>query len=205
MAGLLSQNQDAGTRAPQAGAQGPETSSAAETPIAPGGLREASPEEQAQYDQFVDNGYNLIYDQKTLPKVLDALKAGDDPVQALGHTAATVVLQLENSAQQNGKQLDPDILYHGGIELLEDLADLSEKAGIHRYDEKETEAALYAALDNYRLYHQQKGDINQQWVQGDLGLLIQADEEGKLGKIFPGLEKRFGQGRQGEPPADQQQ
>jgi hypothetical protein len=116
-----------------------------------GDMPNVSPEEQAQYDQFVGNGRRLIYDDASAngidADVLASLRATGDPVQDLAMTAASVVTGLIENASAAGRRIDPDIAYHGGVELLEDLADLAEAAGVHDFAEKDLEAAMYRAMD----------------------------------------------------------
>src|SRR5436309_1133861 len=110
-----------------------------------------TPEEQAQYDQFVKNGMSILYteDGKIPPEVLNRLSRGK-PAAALAQTGVWLVSMLENSAKQSGKQIDPAVLMHGGKELFEQLATISQTAHIHRFDQKELDGAWYSALDMYR-------------------------------------------------------
>lgn len=150
-----------------------------------------SPEEQKQYDEFVGNGLKLIYDEKTLPSVIQRLKGGGDPIEGLSSAASTIVLRLQDSAEHNGTKLDSDVLFQGGIELLQELATLSQHAGIHTYTPKEVEGALYRALDQYRTVQQQRGAIHQDAAKQDLNQIQQADQSGQLEQQFPGLKQHF--------------
>jgi hypothetical protein len=134
-----------------------------------------SPEEQAAYDEFVSNGMHLIYrgegDQVEVnPAVLDQLRGKWDdvkpslgqipddekpldpasPIDNLAVTTVALVLALEASAAQStdGKgRVDPAVVFHGGAELMEQLADIADAAKIHDFTEDEmTGAANRAAL-----------------------------------------------------------
>ena len=172
---------------------------AAGAPTAPPESREdgegqqpnVSPEEQAAYDRFVDNAYATIYDDKVLPMILKRLAKGAevDPIASLATVTVQVIDRLEGSATQQGQAIGPDVLMHGGAEILEDLANLSEKAGIHAFTDDELETALYKAMDLYRSMKDEKGEIDQSAADGDFNAVVQADQAGNLDEMIPGIEK----------------
>ncbi|MBP2230835.1 hypothetical protein J2847_004144 [Azospirillum agricola] len=208
MAGLLSAQQ---AQAAPSGPQRPPAGVSAGTPSAGGSLQQqgasdqggaqydqpnVTPEEQAQYDQFIDRAFRLIYDQKSFPTILKRLTATPDPVEGLAAVVVMVVTRLRDSAKQQGVEISPDVLYHGGAELLEDVADTAAKAGIYQYTPEEMEKALYRALDLYRTMERRGGGDPRPYQQ-DWDALMQADQQGRLGEMLPQL----GQG--GQPPANQ--
>lgn len=163
-----------------------------------------SPEEQAQYDKFVDNGLALIYDKKTFPAILTNLKAGPDPVQALAATTVQIVTRLSDSAQEHGEKIDGDVMFHGGLELLQDLATTAERAGIHKFTPQELDAATYRAMDLARQVLTQKGELDPNQLKQQFGQIVQADRAGQLDKVIPGIDQyRPPQGAQspGNQPA----
>lgn len=167
-----------------------------------------TPQEQQQYNEFVANGLKLIYDPKTLPGVVQRLKGGGDPIEGLAGAASTLVLRLQDSAESKGVKIDSDVLFQGGKELLEELATLAQRAGIHDYTDKELEGALYRGLDLYRGVEQARGGIHKDVMQKDLAQLNQADQSGELERAFPGLKEhaaQLAQSAQQQPSADAQQ
>jgi hypothetical protein len=148
-----------------------------------------SPEEQKQYDLFVHNGMELIYtkDGKILPEVLQRLSRGK-PIQALAQTAVWLVMMVENSAKQNGLQITDDVIMHGGEELLEQLAEIAEKAHIHSFTQGELQGAWYNALDMYREANTGNGGrFNPQEAASEFQQLNAADQEGKADEVLPGF------------------
>src|SRR3546814_6057163 len=83
---------------PEGGAEQPASSPAPQE----GGDETAnvSPEEQAKYDQFVNNGLELIYTEKSFTKVVEALKVGNDPIDAVVNATVNIVQRLQDSAKQ---------------------------------------------------------------------------------------------------------
>lgn len=161
----------------------------------PGDESNVSPEEQAQYDDFVDKGLQLIYDDKAMPQVLQILRGDGDPKEGLANAAVMIVMRLEDSARQAGKQLSQDVIYHGGVEILEDLANLSKESGIHSFTDQDREGALYQALDIYRSMRQQQGTLHQEEIEQDFAEILEADRAGQLGAMLPGAEQHFSHGK----------
>jgi len=156
-----------------------------------------TPEEQAQYDKFVDNGLKVIFSPKSFEAIKQRFKAGiDDPAGSLAEIVFSVVIKLQSSSEESGQQVTPDILLHGGAELLENLADAFEQAGIYTFRPEEIEQALYKAMDLYGDHANKAGKINPEVFQGEFANIIQADKTGELAKEVPGLKEKFGSGGQ---------
>ncbi len=186
-----------GVPAPATG--GPAPAIQATTPAAPPVGEEqtnVSPEEQAQYDQFVDQALSAIYDEKSLPGVIESLKGNGNPVDGLANTAVSIVTRVQDSAEKAGQALSVDVLFMGGAEILEDLAGLSEKVGIHTFTPEEVEGALFQAMDLYREQKGRDGGGGQLAAQSkqDFSELVALDKAGELDKVQPGLTKQFGGG-----------
>jgi hypothetical protein len=191
-----------------------------------------SPEEQAQYDQFVGNGMQLVYQEqgKTMqvaPAVLGQLK-GDwkdvepslgqipqeekpldpkNPIDCLAVTTVGLVLTLEASAASSNHQLDPAVVFHGGAELMEQLADIANAANIHDFsDDEMTGAANRAAM----LYGVSSKSMNKQeaLAEFDHFLKTQGDQLGQSLAAASGGADQGGdqqQAPQQGPPQQQEQ
>lgn len=149
--------------------------------------QKASPEQQTQYNQFVNNGYHLIYaGGKTSPGILKSLASGP-PVRALAMTATTVVMTLVDSAHSSNHDLDPAVILHGGKEIFQDLADLSSKAKIHTYNDADLGNAWVMAMDLTRVKMVAAGLVDPAAFQRDIQELNQAEKDGDLDKWAPGM------------------
>jgi hypothetical protein len=222
------------------------------------GQPNVSPEEQAQYDQFMGNALKLIYTpQGVRPEVLQALQAakgapsaptspqqpqtgeqaegaqpeagegetpaedaqeqqpadgaqpndqgegqgGNPAVMALAQTTVTIVGQLDDSAREAGKPISDDVLYHGGLDVLQELAEVADAAKIHDYTQEEMTGAFAQAVDMYRQKAIADGRTTDDTLKQQFGEINQADQQGKLGEILPGL----GNGGPGQPPDQSQE
>ena len=191
MPGLLTQQQGptgAGPAAqPLAGASpaAPEQVSGEEQP-------NVTPEEQAMYDEFVDNAFSVIYDEKSLPQIIESLKGDGDPVEGLANTAVSVIARVQDSAEQAGQPLPPDVVFNAGVEILENLADLAGKAGVHEYTPQEIEGGTFRAMDIYREMKGRDGGADRPGIVSDFNQIVELDQAGRLDEVAPGLTERFG-------------
>ncbi len=184
--GLLTQQQEsAPAAAPAPGA----TAQTGEQP-------NVSPEEQQLYDQFVDKALSAIYDDQSLPQVIETLKGDGNPLDGLANTAVAIVVRVQDSAEKAGQKIPPDVLFHGGSEILEDLAGLSEKAGIHKFTPEELEGAAFQAMDIYREMKGSDGGEARPQIVEDFNQITELDKAGRLDEVAPGLTDRFGGGAQ---------
>lgn len=151
------------------------------------GQTNVSPEEQAQYEEFVGNGLNLIYDEKGLQKLVTALESGGSPIEGLAHTLVGVVSRLEDSAKESGTPINGDVVLHGSVEIMEGLVEMSETAGIHEYSEEDMESAFFMAADMYRKMKQERGDLPEEQLKADFQTILQAENEGRLEEVVPGV------------------
>lgn len=169
-----------------------------------GGEEEAesnvSPEEQALYHKFMENYYTIMYvggkgqNGKQEPPAADQVVqdyfAGDieDPTDALANAAMTLVKNFADSAANSGKPIPGDVLMHAGTnEVLPDLAELAEKAGYHEYTDDELNNSLFKAMDMYQAVNTES--LNKDELNQDFQSMMQADKEGRLGEVLPGIEK----------------
>lgn len=156
-----------------------------------------SPEEQAQYDQFVTNAMSIMNDKKGMKKILDAIESGENPVVGLANVVTAIVVRVEDSAKQSGQEISGDVLLQGGAEILEQTADLAEQAGSHAFTEEELEQATYLSMDQYR---KARGDKIDQKEQGaSLQELQAAEADGSLEQQIPGLTEKAASMPKGGP------
>lgn len=162
-----------------------------------------SPEEQAQYEEFVANGIKLIFNEGTVPKLIAALKADPNPVHALAANTVTIVQRLQQSAQQKGAAIPPDILIQGGAEIMGNIAELAKAAKIHEFSEEELENASYVAMDMYGDKALKDGTLDKEGIAQDFQTIVQADQQGTLEQTIPGIEEAAARAKARKPMDDQ--
>ncbi len=191
--------------------RGMKPTAAVEEQAAPEG-EAPTPEEQAMYDQVVNNAYELI-DGDTeegkgsarLNQLMARIKKAvdvKDQVEGLSAAVVNVMVPVITSAKQNGMDIPLDVMLPAGQEVLERLAEDAEKLGIHKFTPEEREAAMYRATDTAREMLQKAGVIDQEAAKMDLSRIQQAEQSGQLEQMLPGISKasqRFEKSETEEP------
>lgn len=193
-----------------------------EAPRDVGGGEQASPEEQAAYEQFVKNGLELIYpageEAAVAPQIIADLKGefspdvaamfekaepalAPGPIDNLAVTTVTVILMLEGSAAEAGKPINHEIEYAAGSEIMGELATVAQAAGIHDYSDKEMEGAWYRGVDLWRV---SSPAADQEALSQEFGQVVQADREGRLGEVLPKEAIDHAASGEDEPPQDEE-
>lgn len=190
-----------------------ETEGGAAQPGAQQQGQQATPEEQAAYENFIHMAVQIIYNGgKVNQAILDrlAFRHGSAPesvqaVIALASATVAVVTRVQDILKQNNAKIDPSVMYHASSEVMNDLADLAGKPNpktgkpIHVYTEEEGKGAWIRAVDQYQQTQTQSGDLHKQQMQHDWGEIVGAAKAGNLGAISPALAGIGGKG--GPPPA----
>lgn len=157
-----------------------------------------SPEEQEQYTRFVENGSDLIYDEKGLDKLVQAIDGDGNPVEGMANTLATVVMRLQDSAEKAGEKLDGEMMMQGAAELFGLLVEVAEKANVHKFSEKDQESAWLMANDIFRSTRQQQGRLPVDQLQADFEQMMQAEQAGTLDEMLPGIQEYAQRAQQGQ-------
>lgn len=143
-------------------------------------------DEQQQYEKFVKDSAAMIYNEKNLPAILEAISIKTDPKEGLAMAIATVVMRMEDGYEQKGEKISPDVLMHGGLEVGELLAELQEAAGVADLQQEELDGVALRALDIYRENRQKQGKLNEEAIKQDFNTILEADKAGKLEEVLPG-------------------
>jgi len=161
-----------------------------------------TPEEQAEYERLVTSGLELIYEGDGVrPGIIELLDEdptdliqifGDDPafeqfspVVALAATTAVVCLEL---ARNHREGADGAILYHAGVAMLEELAEVSEQVTGAEITDEQMNDALMMALDLYREAATAEGLLDPAQLEEDFAEIKRADETGDVASVLPGFE-----------------
>jgi hypothetical protein len=155
-----------------------------------------TPEEQAMYEQVVNNALEIMYpanEDALAPTIAAALAGSDNPIMNLATTAVSVAKGLVDSAKKAGTKIPGEILYHAGVAIVEELAEAAEAFKIHVYSEEDIEQAFYQALDMFRSAGMETGDVDGEVLKSEFEQIKQADAEGRLGEVLPGIEERMAQ------------
>lgn len=120
---------------------------------------QVSPEKQAIYNRVAPKALGMIHSPKTRDQIVKRLGVGD-PVQAVAQVTIMILTQVTTSAKEAKYNIHDDVLAIVGHEVINNLIEVSEAAGIHKFTDEEKEAAMYAATDLYLQNKEKSGELD---------------------------------------------
>ena len=102
-----------------------------------------TPEEQAQYDALVSQATDMIHGEKGYKSILQILKSAPDPVEGVAKAVVTVGAPIVNGAKKAGKQIPDDVLTHAAGEIVAQLFEFAESAGVVKGHTADDEFSAY--------------------------------------------------------------
>lgn len=164
---------------------------APQAPVDEEGREQATPEEQALYDNVVARCYMLIGDEKTgkpRPEIVEQLKSGE-PKQALGETAAQVLFRVEQVAHDAGQDIPGDVKLNAGAEVFSTLAQIATRAGIGDFSDPNSDdykGAFILAANSLQQLEKQGGLENPEETSAAFDQILQEDRSGQLAALMGG-------------------
>lgn len=128
------------------------------------GGQKPTPEQQAAYDRYVGAAMMHIYTPKVIDKIVQSISP-EDPVATMGRAAANVGFVVMKKAEQDGQKVPPEVLLHGGKEVVAAIAELYERKGGQELAPEQVEQAYYVAADDFRQMMQGEGSIDPESAQ----------------------------------------
>jgi hypothetical protein len=145
---------------------------------------EAEAGEQKIYDQFVSSGVLMLNDKAAASKIITSLDT-EDPAEGVALVSAAIVTRVMQAAQKSNSKVPDDVLLHGISEIIENVIERSEDAGVFAFsqDEKKVQGTMIRAFDEVRVALQGMGVVtkegsaaameeiraNQGMISGDAG------------------------------------
>lgn len=101
--------------------------------------------EQADYDQFVIKAQEFI--ASSAPNIVGSMNDKKKPVyQNVGAMALKIAHMVEGSAKASGAEISPDVVFHGGAEIVEMLMELGDAGGVWPFDQDSNEYEESSAM-----------------------------------------------------------
>lgn len=114
------------------------------------GAVEASPQEQAQYEAFVANAVLALFGPEQREATKQNLAAGD-AMDTIPVMAGAVVARVAQAAAEAGDPIGQDVLMHGSAEILENLVEYAEAAGMLQTTPETMQGLTARTFDEVRL------------------------------------------------------
>lgn len=152
--------------------------------------KQANPEDQALYDEFVLTAAEKVHAPESRDGVIKRMQQGE-PINAIGNTLATLMEFARMKLAEEGKQMPDQALFPAGAEILDHLIIVARSAGIVQdIQKKDIEMIAMVATDTYMGNRERDGSLDMKQV-GDIAKDMQ-------GRIQPGAQAH------NEPDVDEQ-
>jgi hypothetical protein len=115
---------------------------------ATGQEKPATPEQERQMGLFVDAGLQIIRGEEVQQNIIGQTQA-EDPVDALAKIVVMVMGRLEDIAQDNGEQIDPDAELHAANVLLGEIMSIYEQNGGQKLTDEQRYQSFSLAVSIY--------------------------------------------------------
>lgn len=152
-----------------------------------GGIQpqQASPQEQELYDTFVGLALNTVYEKSIMESIVQGI-APEDPASSLAMFTHSILERTYSAASEAGQQIPVEIVLNGVLEILQSVAEVSEKGGAHAFTDEELEAAFYQVAQRTGQDMQKRGQIDEGAVNADWAALEQMEQSGELQNLIGG-------------------
>lgn len=122
--------------------------------------KQASPEMQKTYNRFVGACMLVVWDEKFMPKALELFQNSPNQTDALASVTAGVVQRVSQEAKKRSQPIPLEVMVHGGLEVVQQVADMATTGGIQGIEPDEIETAFYLAADKVRDVLVASGDLD---------------------------------------------
>jgi hypothetical protein len=151
-----------------------------------GTQKQATPEEQMQYDLIVANGMSIIHDPKVSKELLNRLSQSADPIDAIARATLDIIMRLKQSAGNNNVKLSLTAIAHGANQLMGEIITLAESAGMEPLTDEQKYQAFSLAVSLYIDNAVKSGEISQEELQGMAQSASQSPEGQKILQLMRG-------------------
>lgn len=149
-------------------------------------MQEVSPELQAEYEDVVGRALLFMYDKRVMPTLLESMRNGGNPQEALGETAALLFSRIDAAIRESNRGVPDDMKVAAAAEVMGNLGEMATEAGIYDFMQDKTalEGAWYLSMDRFRSIQEQAGAIDPQEAQSNAASVQQMMQDGSLDEIL---------------------
>jgi hypothetical protein len=140
-------------------------------------------QEQMQYNDIVTAGMSMLYERPELvaeiAKKMQGEMQSQRPDVVIGKQAATIMLSLVRGLKQQELQPDPDVVLNAGMEILAEIIEIAERAGLVKPDDEQLlQDAAFEATGYFGDQEMKDGSITPE-MQAEARKMVEAEQQGQ--------------------------
>ena len=133
---------------------------------------------QQQVKQFVDNGREILMNDKTRDNILQVLEHyKDDPVNGVKQAALKTIRVIETAAIQQGREIDPLVIAGAGPQIFDRVDAIGQASKLAELSDEEYQIALAAGTQEYLNWALKSGKITKEELMQGAQELEKQDPE----------------------------
>lgn len=121
------------------------------------GAAPATPEEQAAYDAFMGLFMTTLYDDATMPTVIEMMRKAPTPMEGASRAVVMIGVRVLEAAKEAGDDVPLHVVMHAGLEAVALVAELAAAAGAPQMSAQQIEATYFLAADKFGAVARQRG------------------------------------------------
>jgi len=107
------------------------------------------PKVQEEADVFVANGVQIIHQPNVSDNLIKQIQSSKDPIEGIANATLSIVERLEESSGQNGVQISDTAKIHGANQLMGEIIQIAEIAGVPKLNDDQKYQAFSMAVSRY--------------------------------------------------------
>lgn len=151
--------------------------------------RQATPEEQQQYNQFVGMSMTLLYSEKFMPRAIEMLKSEKTTMEGVAKVAAQVAFRVYSDAKKRNIDMPASVVLHGGMELVQLVIELALAAQIPPMPPEEEQMAFYGAADKFRELLESNNMVDPEMMRQEQQELDAMHNDGRLAQVMGEIQR----------------
>lgn len=152
-------------------------------------VRRASPEEQQIYNMFVGMCMVLLWDTKFMQTAIEVIRKANTTMEGVAKVAAMVAFRVFSEGKSKGQEIPASVVLHGGMEVIDQVVELSLAAGFEPMTDQEVEMAHYGAADYFRDYVEKAGLADPEQMEMDRKEIEAMQADGRLAGVMQAIQQ----------------
>lgn len=141
---------------------------------------------QEEFDIFVSNGMQILYDEKVAQTVVSNIVNSDNPIQAIAQETLNIVERLEATSAENGVQISDGAKIQGANHIMGEIMSLAEDAGSPKLSEEQRKQCWDLAVSQYLDSGVKSGKISQDQLMSQAEQIQNAPVQETAQRTLPG-------------------
>lgn len=150
--------------------------------------KQATPEQQKQFDKFIDTAKTLLYSDKFLQIGAKILSEAATIVDGMARIGASIATRIFMQANKEGAMIEAIVLVEGGRVIMQEIGDFTKALG-HEITEDDMMDAYLMGAEMVRKTLDDAGMLNPEDMEKDIAMAKEYFTEDDFNQVFERMDK----------------